>query len=65
MKCKSCKHFERGKWHESHGGGEQLGGSCKVIFKVLELTNSWFWTQDHLYVQETFGCSAHSPREEE
>ncbi len=60
-KCKTCKHFERGKWHKAVDPDEsdQLGGHCKVLDGVLKLTNS-FMIYDRVYIQESFGCVFHS-----
>ena len=35
--CKTCEHFERLNWHESMGGGEQLGGNCQLLLHVLNI----------------------------
>jgi hypothetical protein len=60
-RCKSCKHFERGHWLPEYGGGEQMGGNCKALCRVLGLTNSYLVWHDAIHVQESFGCSLFSP----
>ena len=56
IKCKECKMFERGKWHESLGGGDQLGGNCPLLLKTLQMNNSDMVWKEKIYVQESFGC---------
>ena len=60
-RCGDCQHFQRGQWLPDYGGGEQLGGSCKVLRDVLGMTNSHLVWHDALYVQESFGCSLFTP----
>ena len=57
--CKTCRHFKRGRWHKAYGGGEQLGGKCKVLCSILKITNTTLFWQDDLYVYESFGCSGY------
>ena len=57
--CKTCEHFERLNWHESMGGGEQLGGNCQLLLHVLNMDNPFLIYRDHIYVQDTFGCILH------
>jgi len=56
-KCKTCKHFERGKWHKDIDPDEtdQYGGHCPVLDGVLKMTNA-FMAYDRVYIQESFGC---------
>jgi hypothetical protein len=63
--CKTCQFFKRGRWIEELGGGEQLGGNCKLLYKLLYMTNSHVisFSADVLYIQETFGCCAHQCKE--
>lgn len=63
-RCKACQYFERGHWLPEYGGGEQTGGKCKVLCKVLGITNSYLVWRDAIYVQETFGCSLFTPNME-
>jgi hypothetical protein len=63
--CKDCLFFNRGHWLPEYGGGEQLGGNCQALCKVLQFTNSKLLFHDALYVQETFGCSIFRPKTEE
>jgi hypothetical protein len=58
IRCKECASFKRGKWVTDLDGsnGNQNGGYCKVILKVLGLTNINFRFNDTLYVLEDFGC---------
>ena len=60
-RCGDCQHFERGQWLPEYGGGEQMGGNCKVLSAVLGMTNSHLVWHDALYVQESFGCSLFTP----
>lgn len=57
MKCKDCKFFKRGKWHKQFGGGPQYSGRCKVLLKVLKISNASMVYVDELTVQDSFGCS--------
>ena len=63
--CKDCKHFERGKWHEAIGGGEQSGGNCPKLLTALKLynTNIFFW--ENIYIPDIFGCVLGVEKEEE
>ncbi len=64
-RCKTCKYFERGKWHESLGGGEQHGGNCPQLLAVLQMENSALALTESLYLQDTFGCFMHKPNQGE
>jgi hypothetical protein len=59
-----CQYFERGHWFPEYGGGEQLGGNCRLLCDVLKITNSYLIWQDSLHVQESFGCSLFAPNKE-
>jgi hypothetical protein len=40
------------------GGGDQLGGHCEALYRVLFLSNFTIWgDKDYLHVQESFGCN--------
>jgi hypothetical protein len=58
--CKTCKYFERGKWHKAidPNEGEQLGGYCAVLDQVIGMNNSFIFGH-RIYIQESFGCIAH------
>lgn len=62
MRCKTCKHFERGKWHKCIDPEEsdQFGGHCKLLLEMLKLQNSSLIYIEKIYIQDTFGCSMHS-----
>jgi hypothetical protein len=60
--CEDCKEFNRGKWHESMGGGEQMGGTCRLLPRILRMHNSMFAFVDGLYVQCSFGCPVGRPK---
>lgn len=63
MRCRNCKYFERGKWHKSicPDESDQLGGQCKVLPKLLGMTNFELYMCKSLHVYESFGCSAGRP----
>ncbi len=58
MNCGNCQHFERMKWYKAIDKDEsyQHGGNCVMLARALEVTNSFLWAKEHLYVMETFGC---------
>ena len=57
--CKNCEHFTRKHWINSDGsiGGEQYGGNCVLLLKVLTIDNSFLVFKESFYVQDIFGCS--------
>lgn len=57
--CGNCAMFERGKWTQELGGGEQLGGYCETLLMLLGRTNYEVSRSKYLHVQESFCCSLH------
>ena len=57
--CKDCRYYRSGHWLE---GGQQHGGLCPMLTRMLAIANSRLgWIRDDLYVPEAFGCSMGKP----
>jgi len=62
-KCKTCKHFTRGKFHSSYGGGSvdwQYTGTCLLLSKVLKIHNPSLMVVTGITITDSFGCVFHA-----
>ena len=66
INCKDCRSFERGKWHKAVDikEGEQYGGKCELLQKVLGMSNVDIFFIENFHVMESFGCVLGKNKEE-